>query len=139
MKTLDLVNVIDKKDIKFFRKHLADKKMSKTLALFETLYYNAETSKEELFVVLFRKKYTSEKDYLLRNEIRLLNTELENFIAADQLLDKENSFYKRYLILKKIKNGKEKNLFEKEWNDCFNEALSAQRELEQCILLLLKK
>ena len=76
MKTLDLVNVIDKKDIKFFRKHLADKKMSKTLALFETLYYNAETSKEELFVVLFRKKYTSEKDYLLRNEIRLLNTEL---------------------------------------------------------------
>lgn len=139
MKTLELVNVIEEKDVKHFWKHLSNKKNGRTLVLFETLYYNSEITKEELFVVLFRKKYHAEKDYLLRNELRLLNVELENYIATSQLLNEENNFYKRYLILKKLKTGKEKNLFEKEWNECFNEALSAQRELEQCILLLLKK
>lgn len=139
MKTLELVSVINEPEVKHLRKQLGEKKSNRTLVLFDTLYFNPDATKEELFIAVFRKKYSIEKDYLLRNELRLLNDELENFIASRQLLNEDNSFHKHYLLLKKLKNENRIKLFESEWSQCFKNAKEQQKELEQCLLLLLQK
>jgi tetratricopeptide (TPR) repeat protein len=83
MKTLELIRNLDEKQHKKFLLEIRKHPRKKLGILFHLLSKNiaAPLPKSEVFAAVFKTDYDEEKDYLLRNELRLLNKELETFIA----------------------------------------------------------
>lgn len=46
---------------------------------------NIDLAREEIFFKLFKEKWTKEKDYLLRNELKLLKAKIEEIYIANEL------------------------------------------------------
>lgn len=94
----------------------------KTLGyLYAFVYKHLETpteskiTKERVFQKTFSEEFTPQKDYLLRNEFRLLVQELEDFlkeVTYDEQAEKH--FLRNYLM--RIIQSKNWHFFEKEWN-----------------------
>jgi len=76
-----------------------------------------QAEKERLFKKIFGYKYEVSKDYLLRNEIRLLNQEIKLYLDEQLLLQhaKENPFELEILYLKHLLKASQYKLFEVEW------------------------
>jgi hypothetical protein len=93
--------VLDEKETKSFRNKLKKHSRKSLLSLY-TLLLKAKTEpdKKTLFRTAFNDSYTVAKDYLLRNELRLLNNELEQFISESESdSNKEKDAFKHELNL----------------------------------------
>lgn len=74
-------------------------------------------SKSALFHSTYGEDYSPEKDYLIRNEMRLLSKEIMSFLAQRQVYQeiKDASQLKGLFYLKSLMNRGETELFEIEW------------------------
>lgn len=90
MKTLKLLQILDKSERTTFVRQLKFHKRKSLYKLCIKLQRDSlEPSKEELFCAAFGVAYSTSKDYLLRNELRLLNNEIENFILHQPLKESD--------------------------------------------------
>ncbi|MEZ4887026.1 MAG: hypothetical protein R3E32_20010 [Chitinophagales bacterium] len=89
MKTTDLLNSLQGREKKEFETVIKMHKRSslKNLYFFlkKQIIKNTEPDKATLYKSVFAKKYEPSMDYLIRNELRLLNNELEHFLVQKQL------------------------------------------------------
>lgn len=114
MKTIQLIDCLTTKESKeaFVVIKSADK--GNTIQLFEYLVKTKNKVNKRapdcIFKAIFKETYSPDKDYLLRNEMRLLNQLLENFIAHKKLDSREE----RYLFIQSIQERGLIDLFEKE-------------------------
>lgn len=116
MKFLQLVDSLTNKEVREFELVIKNKKKTgfqKILSYAKKLHKSSgkEYEVEVLFKSVFGEKHSKDKDYLLRNELRLFNKELENFIASKELSEQEKS----KLVLQRLLDQKQGQLFEKEW------------------------
>lgn len=89
MKTIDLLNSLEGREKKDFEAVIKTHKRERLKKLYfflkKRLGKESEPQKEVLYEAIFGKKYEASKSYLIRNELRLLNEELEDFLVKRQL------------------------------------------------------
>jgi len=89
MKTIDLLNSLQGREKKDFegviKTHKRESLKNLYFFLKKNLHKEGEPEKVVLYKKVFGKKYEPSKDYLIRNELRLLNDELEGFLVTKQL------------------------------------------------------
>ena len=95
-----IINSLNKKKADFIKSKLETESRTSLLKLFEILYSKKDitTDKKEIFKKLYGYKYTEEKDYLLRNELRLLRQKLDDIIiktAFEKEVKENNNFRNR--------------------------------------------
>ena len=111
MKTTQLIDCLsstEKKEFSFVIKSVSRKNTRKLFAFLSKK--KKITTASTIFKAVFDTKHTASKDYLLRNELRLLNQLLEKFIAQ-KTLDTRNE---RYFFLQSIQERGLVVLFKKE-------------------------
>lgn len=88
-KALAVIDLLSKKEEKLFKGVIRNHKRKTLLPMFnflkKCLLKEVEIDTKVLYKVAFRAVYTEEKDYLLRNELRILTTELTNFLVIEKL------------------------------------------------------
>lgn len=86
MRTLDLIRGLTEKETEQVSAELKSNKRSSLYILLKELlkYQHGEEVPEnaQLYKKVFKQQYTKEKDYLLRNELRLLNEQLYRFYVT---------------------------------------------------------
>ena len=135
-----IINKLTKKQADFIKSSLELDIRATSLKLFSILYSLRfkETDKKIIFKKLFGQKYTDEKDYLLRNEFRILRQKLDDYLinlAIDDEL-KNNHFFRCKQRLFAYKHFGIDELFTEEYENtiqcaekylAFEEAISIQR------------
>lgn len=117
-KTYQLIKSLTKKDLDCFKEK--NKKNKKRLHLLSVFINFMNTKKDfeikEFYKKFYNEKYTKAKDNLLRNELRLLNGLLEDYIIDNQFYKqkKSNFYFKQKLYLNYLLDNNIFNLFEKE-------------------------
>ena len=90
MRTLDLLKALSPAEVKDIDKAVSVHKRANLAVLLRELksYINSENDPDNavLFQKVFDKKYSKDKDYLLRNELRLLNDILYHYLAERSAL-----------------------------------------------------
>lgn len=85
MKTNILIHSLSKKEQQFFEKNVIKNHKRKTLQkLYKALKKANNLDKEVLYKKVFGDPYTTKKDALLRNELRLLNNAIELFLVESK-------------------------------------------------------
>jgi hypothetical protein len=104
MRTLELLRALNDREIKDFEELLNSQKRKTLPKLYGAIkkYRKIEgvPATEELFELIFKKEYTADKNYLLRNELRLLNELFYNFfidITFSDYIKKHKSTYNYWL------------------------------------------
>jgi hypothetical protein len=116
MRTLELIRTLNEKEQRQLRAALSEKKRRSLLVLFDSLkeYLEAEApDNKTLYEAVYKKRYTKAKDYLLRNELRLLNEEVYRFLvfaAFEKHLNDNNGGYE-YWLSRALYDRKNKPLF----------------------------
>lgn len=110
------------------RKTFIKDKRSHTLKLLTIIrsYQKKELTKEELFRKLYGEPLSPQKDYLLRNELRLLRQKLDKYLlqtAVGQLLD-EDEMFRQKMMLFAYKHHKLYDLFYETFDKAEDFALS---------------
>lgn len=106
-KLYTILSALKDKQISLVEKKLKEEKRKSLFALFQLLRNAAGNipDKEVVFYKVFRKKYTADNDYILRNEMRLLIEKIESILIAEQLektIEKNTLFrLKQQLLLHK--------------------------------------
>jgi hypothetical protein len=110
------------KELKHFEKKVINSHKRNTLRnLYLYLKKHKEIEKETAFLKIFKVPYTSQKDALLRNELRLLNKELELFMVEEEWRKKLtiNSNETQLSLIKIYLERKEFSLFEQTWRKLY--------------------
>lgn len=83
MKTLHLVDLLSEDEKSLLLEKLKEKKRASLYKLFNAIkkIETQKPNKDSLYKSTFSEPYSADKDYLLRNELRLLNVEIETHIA----------------------------------------------------------
>jgi len=121
LKTKELLAVLTGDDINILRRSLKSHKRLTLNLLFDALLstenQDDELEKASLFFAVFQEKYSSKKDYILRNELRMLNIEIERFITLKQVDDvfRNQPHLLSEHYLNQLLQAKQFRLFEKEW------------------------
>lgn len=121
MKTLYLINNLSKREGEHFKAQLKTHKRKSLLDLFNVLQkHKADESEPEaalLYEKVFKEKYTAAKNYLLRNELRLLNTELYNFIIITETEKKlaQDTPEHELMLLKRLVDNNQIDAFNREY------------------------
>ncbi len=107
---------------------LMQDKRSTSLKLFNIIrsFPPKDVPKEQLYKKLYGKNYDPDKDYLLRNELRLLRQKLDKFLlqkSLETLLD-EDEVFRQQMTLHAYKHFKLYDLF----YDSFEKAAAAAEE-----------
>ncbi|HWB62477.1 MAG TPA: hypothetical protein VG603_03125 [Chitinophagales bacterium] len=88
MRTLELLKAFSDKEIKLIEKEVAEGKRKSLSVLLKELkrfrHKNELPEREKLFAKIYNKPYSKTKDYLLRNELRLLNEIIYYYLATDR-------------------------------------------------------
>jgi hypothetical protein len=126
-KTLAWVRSLDSREKKEFAKSIENKRSGRLARLFQALLSlpdaAAMPSNSALFVTIFSEEYLPEKDYLLRNEIRHLNTALKEFMAGRQAAPMvADEFDKDLLLLAGFVERAEVENFEKAFRSLLRKA-----------------
>lgn len=120
MKTLILIALLSKMELKELGLLIKQRKRASLEALWKYLNGNKDhTDKPQFFKSVFGEPFEVSKDYLLRNELRLLNNIIEDFIAQKEALAAlASSTIQRdvYILDRMLKAGKLLG-FEKQWAD----------------------
>ena len=121
MKTLYLINNLSKRESEQFKTKLKAHKRKSLLELFNTLQKHKDDEAEPkaalLYEKVFKEKYTAAKNYLLRNELRLLNTELYNFIIITETEKKleHDTPEHQLMLLKRLVDNNQIEAFNREY------------------------
>jgi hypothetical protein len=136
LKTKELIESLEKREREKFALVIKQHKRSTLAKLYEYLEKNLHEAqaweKERLFACMSEEAYTKSKDYLLRNELRLLNEALETFIAQETALQKiasQDQYQTDLLLDAWLARGQTKR-FEQDWRKAFDLALT-QRDDER--------
>lgn len=125
MKTLELLRLLSSKEKRQFEDAVikSHKRVSLT-KLYQYLKKNAEVDKKKLFVKVFGQEYNSKQDSLLRNELRLLNKEIEAFFAELQWQKEQQKQPEKtqLLLLQLYKERKQESLYEQQWKKLYKKA-----------------
>lgn len=129
-RTVALVALLSGKEKKAFANQLNDGKRASLPLLFDGICSGLKSSKpnalekETLFKKALGEAYTKDKDYLLRNELRLLSKELTNFLAIEQTKKsmRDDSLEEKRLLLQSYIDRKAHDLFDREWEKVVEEA-----------------
>jgi tetratricopeptide (TPR) repeat protein len=104
MRTLHLLRAFNDKEIAELDLVVAGKERKTLLTLYTAVKVyrkrNSEPTVDLLYKKVFNKKYTADKDYLIRNELRLLNKVFYDFLALAALkskLKEDEGFYDVWL------------------------------------------
>lgn len=130
MKSKALIESLKPKEIKQLETLLKDPKRKKFKLIYKVLQKpvtDEQKTKKTLFLRLFGKTYSEEKDYLLRNELRVFNEFVKDFIVQAQF-EKEkgkDAWTREKLLLEYIKEQKSGELFLREWTASFKRAREA--------------
>ncbi len=136
MRTLDIIRAFTPEEVKDLEASLSGHKRSGLLKLFRQLLINtkseAEPDNAALFKKVFGEEYSKAKDYLLRNELRLLNEILYRYLAertAMAHLAKNDSLYNYWLARAYFERGI-KTLFRSDIDDMIKAASAHQESFE---------
>lgn len=129
-RTVALVALLSKQEMKVFSQQLGDAKRASLPLLFDAICAGLKSSKanslekEILFEKTFGSGYSKEKDYLLRNELRLLSKELTSLLALEQTKKamRDNPLEEKRLLLQSYIDRKAHDLFDREWDKVVEEA-----------------
>ncbi len=140
MKTIELLNSVPKKKRNEVVDSLKDNKRVSLFHLAKYLVKNLQQhqiNKEELYQQVFQEKYLESKDYLLRNELRLLNDYLEDVLIDLQIAItiKKDKAQTTQLLLTYYLENQLIELYEKEWKTAFKEA-TEKENIQQTTFLL---
>lgn len=138
MKTLELMQCLTPTDLAKLEKELEQQRKNNTVAVLKHCMHHSGVSKEELFLQLFDSPYTTAQDYLLRNQLRLLNKAIEDFIVKQEMLQHEGEHGAKQVLLRFYLNKGKVKLFEDEWQPCYKRGLSANDYLLLFDLLKLR-
>ena len=119
MKTAQLIKQLCPTDIREIKKLMVECDKKRLVVLLDEISNNENESKEYLFKKVFKKQYTENKDYLLRNELRLLNEIIEDFIVTQDIQKDNNKFYKQRILLQKYLENDSKELFLQLYKEAF--------------------
>ena len=119
MKTAQLIKQLCPTDIREIKKLMVECDKKRLVVLLDEISNNENESKEYLFKKVFKKQYTENKDYLLRNELRLLNEVIEDFIVTQEIKKDKNKFYKQRILLQKYLENDSKELFLQLYKEAF--------------------
>lgn len=137
MKIQEILQILTKEETKTFQAYLAQHKRKTLLALCVYLVKTQEPTKEEMYTSFSKNTYTASKDYLLRNELRLLTTEIEDYLTQLRLQEKqqEDPFISQLALLEVYKKRQAKDLFEKEWRILMKQYEQQQgyKEIDQLV------
>ncbi len=93
-----IIHKLNKKQIEFVKDKLADDLRKTSLKLFNIIHScrSKEIDKKLIFKKLFSYNHSEEKDYLLRNEFRILRQKLDDCLISLSIEDelKNNHFYR---------------------------------------------
>ncbi len=134
-RTVALAALLSGKEIKAFANQLSEGKRTSLPLLFDGICAGLKSSKpnalekETLFKKAFGEAYTKDKDYLLRNELRLLSRELTNFLAIEQTKKsmRDNPLEEKRLLLQSYIDRKAHDLFDREWEKVVEDAKNELR------------
>jgi len=135
MKTLELIEILEEKEKKLLAKKLKTNPRHSLLKLFQELTKKTVDTydKAAVYKTVFGVSYKLDKDYLLRNELRLLNAEIELFIienTTEVRLDQQLRSQEIVLLHRLLRQGKE-SLFQK----YYIAAVSSAKEMHNFELL----
>lgn len=124
MKTQKLIRLLTAGEREEFRVQLSVKRNKKSLRIFDFLQREKNSGDDvlaKLYKTIFAKTRTKENDFLLRNELRLLNRQLELFLAVLKLKKADADFESEtnLLFLHTLLDREAWDLFEKEWEKEF--------------------
>jgi len=135
-----IIHKLSKKQIDFVKDKLADDLRKTSLKLFHIIHALRckEIDKKLIFKKLFGYNHSEEKDYLLRNEFRILRQKLDDYLISLSIEDelKNNQFYRIKQRLYAYKHFGLEELFTDEFentiksaqeNLAFEDAISIQR------------
>lgn len=131
MKTLDLLRCLTKKERKEFDFVMKNhRRISlRRLHIFLQSFIKKDTnpSKSVLFEAAFEVEFTSNKDYKLRHELRLLNDELMHFLIKQSFENqlKDNPHFYHAWEMKVLKNRKLDKHIETAYKQYFEKAQAA--------------
>lgn len=104
MRTLDLLKAFSDKEIEKIDDIISQQKRKSLQLLYDLIKKyrkrNGEPTNDELYKKSFGKPYTSDKNYLLRNELRLLNEILYEYLTVEtfrKYIKKHKSTYYNWL------------------------------------------
>lgn len=132
-KASQLLNLLNNNELSLLKQRLVSDKRLRLLLLTENLLKSKninfdEQERGELYQKLFKQQYTSEKDYLLRNEFRLLSTQVEKLLVREQIreeVEKNDTSY-HYYLLRSLQERKALKLFQKEYAGTYDKAIEHQ-------------
>jgi hypothetical protein len=101
MKTYNLIKLLSPKDIVAIDSLVKDKGRDSLMRLWKAvLKQDFSDKKAQLFKLTFQDTYSKERDYLLRNELRLLNEVITQYIVeVDTLKKYKHSVFILYRML----------------------------------------
>lgn len=121
MKTYNLLKLLNSKEVISIDSVIKKRNKESLIRLWKGLLKkDFSDKKEELFILTFKEKYTKEKDYLLRNELRILNEIISNLIIEQDAIKNNNDdiyILERMITLKKIEE------FESMWAESYKTSL----------------
>ncbi len=143
-RTVALVELLTTKEKQVFGKQLEAGKRATLALLFHGILAGLKSSgstsleKELLYRSTFDEPYSKDKDYLLRNELRLLSKELVSFLSLEQIKKnfRDSSLEESCVFLQALLQRKQHTLFDKEWKKVVTEA---EKELALNISLDVRK
>jgi hypothetical protein len=120
MKTRSLIKGLDAKEQKRLEAMLQAQKRTSLVKLYTCIKNHLsieDIDKKQLYESFAKDKYTTAKDYLLRNELRLLNELIEQYILDLRLakLYDLNSVQSQILLLEYYYDSQCYDQFEKDW------------------------
>lgn len=118
MKAFDLLTSLSATEKRGFEEILQQRKRASLLNLYRLLKKSTKEKldKEQMYKAAFGEAYNKEKDYLIRNELRLLANELKRYITEREWLNdiEDNPHLENYWYLKALNS---RNLLEYYDND----------------------
>lgn len=136
MRTLELIRALTPEEVLDLGKTLSRHKRTGLHTLFTELAHHARAATEPdsaaLFKKVFGEVYSKKKDYLLRNELRLLNEILYKYLAEHTALahlSKNKSLYQYWLARAYFERGV-KSLFRSDIDEMIEAAAAHQESFE---------
>jgi len=127
--SVSLVKLLSEKESAAFRHYLASLKRSSLLTLYDAIQQQPypDFDKEVVFEIVFSTKYSDQKDYLLRNEFRLLSGELKKFVAIEKMKERleVDSVFQQSLFIDWLAQKNEFETEEKEIHKLITNAIRA--------------
>lgn len=137
LKTKELLQTLTPKERQLFEKNvIKSHKRISLKKLYQYLKKHDKIEKEVLCPLLFEVTYSTKKDAAIRNELRLLNKEVEHFLAEKEWLKQlsHDPFKVQISLLQVYLDRRQLNLFEQTWKKVYKQA-QEERAFEVSIKL----